>query len=113
MSYDEHLADRIRKLFKDKKVRFEDKKMMGGLCFMVHDKMCVGVMKNEFMARINPEFYEKSLKKKGCHQMDFTGKPLKGFVLISPEGIDTDQDLEYWVNLCLEYNPKAKSSKRK
>jgi TfoX/Sxy family transcriptional regulator of competence genes len=113
MAYSEHLADRIRKVLQERKVRYEDKKMMGGLCIMVKDKMCVGVMADELMARIDPELYDAALKKKGCHQMDFTGKPLKGFVLIKPKGIDMDKDLEYWIDLCLAFNPKAKSSKKK
>ena len=113
MAYSEHLADRIRKVLNDRKVRYEDKKMMGGLCIMVKDKMCVGVMTDELMARIDPELYDAALKKKGCHQMDFTGRPLKGFVLVKPYGIDMDKDLEYWIDLCLAFNPKAKSSKKK
>ncbi|AYB34906.1 TfoX/Sxy family protein [Chryseolinea soli] len=113
MAYDEHLADRIRQIFKEKKVRFEDKKMMGGLCFMVNEKMCVGVVQNELMARIDPAIYEVVLKKKYSREMDFTGRPMKGFVFISPKGIDADKDLEYWVGLCLEYNPKANSSKKR
>ena len=112
MPYDEHLADRIRDVFKSKKVVFEEKKMMGGLCFMVNDKMCVGVMKNKFMARVDPAFYPAALKKKGCHPMDFTGRVLKGFVLVSPAGVDADDDLGYWMDRCLEFNPKAKASKK-
>ena len=112
MPYDEHLADRIRLSLKQKKVAFEEKKMMGGLCFMVDDKMCMGVEKNKLMARVGADNYETSLKKKGCRPMDITGKPLKGFVFVEPKGIDLDKDLEYWVNLCLAHNPNAKSSKK-
>ncbi len=113
MAYDELLADRIRLVLKSKKVPNLEKKMMGGLCFMVDDKMCVGIVKNEFMARIDPDIYEMALSKKGCHTMNFTGRPMKGFVFVTPEGIDLDKDLEYWIQLCLDYNPKAKSSKKK
>ena len=113
MPYDEHLGDRIRALLKQKKVRFEEKKMMGGLCFMVNDKMCVGIVKNELMARVDPGIYDKIVGKKGSHEMDFTGRPMRGFVFVSPQGIDLDKDLEYWIDLCLTYNPKAKASKKK
>lgn len=113
MAYDEHLADRVKEVLRDKRVRFEEKKMMGGLCFMVRDKMCVGVEKDMLMARVGPGVFEKALMKKGCHEMDFTGRPLNGFVFIDPVGIDMDKDLEYWIQLCLDYNPKAKSSKKK
>lgn len=113
MAYSEYLAERIKKVLKEKHVTFEEKMMMGGLCFMVKDKMCVGIVKDKLMARIDPELYEQALKKKGCHEMDFTGKPMKGFVFVDPIGIDMDKDLDYWVQLCLDYNPKAKTSKKK
>lgn len=113
MAYDEFLADRISIILRDKQIIFSEKKMMGGLCFMVEDKMCVGVIKNRLMARIDPDIYEKVLSKKGCREMDFTGKPMKGFVFVEPIGVDMDSDLEYWVQLCLDFNPEAKSSKKK
>ena len=78
MAYDELLADRIRNVLKQKKVGNIEKKMMGGLCFMVDDKMCLGIVKNELMARIDPDFYNTALTKNGCRKMDFTGRPMKG-----------------------------------
>lgn len=86
---------------------------MGGLTFMVDDKMCVGIVKENLMARIDPEFYEEAMTIDGCGPMDFTNRPMKGFVFISPEGVDMEEDLEFWVDKALEYNPKAKSSKKK
>jgi len=65
------------------------------------------------MARINPQIYESALGKKGCREMDFTGRPMKGFVFVDPQGTKTSKDLGYWVNLALEFNKKVKSSKRK
>ena len=113
MAYDENLADRIRRVYREKKVFFEEKKMMGGLCFMVNNKMCTGILKDDLMARIDPEVETEALKKKGCRKMDFTGRPMKGFVFVNPEGTDSEKNLEYWVQLCLDFNPKAKSSKKK
>lgn len=113
MAYNEFLADRIRSAFRNKRVRFEEKKMMGGLCFLVNGKMCIGVEKEKLMARIGPDVYKQVLNKKGCREMDFTGRPMKGFVFIEPEGTDSDKDLEFWVNLSLDYNPKARSSRKK
>lgn len=84
---------------------------MGGIAFMVEDKMCVGVVKDNLMARIDPEIYEQSLQNPGCREMDFTGRPMKGFVFVEPKATDMDDDLTYWIGLALEYNPKTKSSK--
>ena len=94
MAYDEHLADRLSNFLKQKQVLFEEKKMMGGLCFMVDEKMCLGIAGEKLMVRIDPEIYEDCLKQPGCHKMDFTGRPLKGFIFIDPEAIDQDEDLE-------------------
>lgn len=112
MAYDEHLAERVSGVLEKKHVTFETKKMMGGLCYMVNDKMAVGIMNDFLLARIDPEIHQSSLKKKGCRPMDFTGRIMKGFVRIDPIGIDMDKDLGYWIQLCLEFNPKAKSSKK-
>jgi TfoX/Sxy family transcriptional regulator of competence genes len=109
MAYDEKLANRIRE-FLVELPEVDEKQMMGGLAFMVNNKMCVGVIKEEMMARIDPELYEVALEKPGCHPMDFTGRPMKGWVFISPEGLEKIKDMEYWVNLALEFNGKAKAS---
>ena len=119
MAYSEYLADRIHQVLKEKRVRYETKSMMGGLCFMVDDKMCCGIHYDKkratdlLMARIGEEAYAKAILKEGCHPMDFTGRPMKGYVFITPDGFDLDQDLEYWIQLCLDFNPLAKRSKRK
>ena len=103
MPYSELLADRIRQVLKQKRVAYEEKKMMGGLTFMVDKKMCVGIVKDDLMARVGKDNYENALKKKGCRKMDFTGKPLKGFVFVDAEGIDLDDDLEAWIDQALEF----------
>jgi len=110
---DQHLADRVANLLKQKMIAYEEKKMMGGLCFMVDGKMCIGINKDEMMARIDPDFYEEALKEEGCKEMKFTGRPMKGFVYIDAHGIDADENLEKWVQRCLDFNPKAKSSKKR
>ena len=113
MAYDHFLADRVKNILEEKGSSFEEKKMFGGLCYMVDGKMCIGVESEKLMARIGPDAYEAALQKPGCEEMNFTGRPLKGFVYILPEAIDTDQDLEYWVQLCLDFMPFAKASKKK
>lgn len=113
MAYDEFLAERVRQVLQEKHVLSEEKKMMGGLCFMVDDKMCVGIMADKLMARINPLDYETLLKMPNVKPMEFTGRPLKGFLFIEPEGIDSADDLSYWIQLCIDFNPLAKSSKKR
>jgi len=113
MPYNEFLADRVRLLMQEKRVGFYEKKMFGGLVFMVDDKMCVGIMKDELMVRIDPEQSDEALKRTGCSLMDFTGASMKGFMMIDLEGTDMDEDLESWVQMALDYNPRAKASKKK
>lgn len=112
MSYNEQLSHRIREsLMHVNKV--EEKVMFGGLCFMVNDKMCIGVVKDEIMCRIDPDIYDEVLEKPGCRPMDFSGKSMKGFVFVDEYGIKNKKDLDYWIQLCLQFNPKAKASKKK
>lgn len=116
MAYSEFLADRVRQRFSSKSSVVE-KKMMGGLIFMVNKKMCVGIDTDRksgddrLMVRVGKEPYEKLLKKKGCREMDFTGKPMKGFLFIYPEGFDNEKDLDFWVSKALEFNNQAVKSK--
>jgi TfoX/Sxy family transcriptional regulator of competence genes len=113
MPYDELLEQRVRLFFDAKRIKHESKRMMGGLCFMVKGKMCVGVEKNRLMARIGPDAYEGALTRKGCRPMDFTGRPMRGFVFVQTEGLKSDKDLAFWLELALAYNPTAKKSARK
>ena len=87
--------------------------MMGGLCFMVNGKMCVGVEKKHLMARIGPDAYDDALTRKGCRPMDFTGRPMRGFVFVEREGMKSDEELVFWLELALAYNPAAKKSRRR
>lgn len=112
MAFDENLANRIREALVGLE-KVEEKNMFGGVCFMVDGKMCVGVVKDEMMCRINPALDEVVLEKTGCRQMDFTGKRMKGYVFVSDEGMRTQQAFDYWVGLCLEFNSLAKASKKK
>ena len=113
MAYDEHLAERIRGILDERKINYLDKKMMGGLVFMVDDKMCIGIVKDNLMARIGEEKYPEALQKDGCKEMNFTGRPLKGYVFVEPQAVDMEDELEYWVKLCLDFNPLAKASKKR
>lgn len=113
MAYDEHLADRVRQVLEERHVSTEEKKMMGGLCFMVNGKMCAGIVDDRLMARVDPMVYEQVLQRDGAREMDFTGRPMRGFVFVESDGIDEDEDLFFWIDLCLEFNPRAKSSQKR
>ena len=112
MAFNEKIAQRIRESLLEVK-RVKEKEMMGGLTFMVNDKMCIGIIKDEMMCRIDPELQEIALKKTGCRIMDFTGRPMKGYVMVNENGMKTKKEFEYWINLCLDFNNQAKSSKKK
>lgn len=113
MAYSEYLADRVRNSLKENNTGFEEKRMFGGLSFFVDEKLCVGVYGEELLVRIPPEKQDEYLQKEGCRLLDDSGKSMKGFLLISPEGVDMDEDLDKWVKRCLDFNPKARLSKRK
>jgi TfoX/Sxy family transcriptional regulator of competence genes len=113
MAYNEKLADRVREIIAATHNISEEKKMFGGLCFMVDDKMCLGVESERIMVRLDPAKYDEVMEKDGCAPMDFTGKVMKGYVFVDNEFLKTKKQLDYWVQLALEYNQFAKSSKKK
>jgi TfoX/Sxy family transcriptional regulator of competence genes len=112
MAYNEKLADRTREIIAQTHKNIEEKKMFGGLCFMVNDKMCIGVEKDRLMVRLDPAKYDEVIEKEGCIPMDFTGKVMKGFVFVNEEVLNTKKKLEYWVKLALDYNRIVKASKK-
>ena len=113
MAYSEFLAQKVDDYLSHQGVEFDRRKMFGGLSFMVDGKMCIGVGDEQLMCRIGPEVYDQALARHGCEIMAFTGRPMKGFVYVSKEGHEKDQDFAFWLDLCLTYNPLAKKSKRK
>jgi TfoX/Sxy family transcriptional regulator of competence genes len=102
MAYDEGLAERLREVLGNRK-DVTEKKMFGGIAFMVSGNMCCGVVNDTLMARVGPDQYEAVLKKPHARKMDFTGKPLKGFVYVAPEGFESDDELADWGGLCLDF----------
>jgi len=110
MAYDEYLGDRINRIIQSKKANFFAKKMIGGLVFMVNEKMCCGIHIDKkygdslLMAKIGEEAYLEEIKKEVCLPMDFTGRPMKGYIYITPKGFDLDEDLEYWIQRAVNYN---------
>jgi hypothetical protein len=102
MAYDEGLAERIRQVVIDRPAVAE-KKMFGGLAFMLNDYMFCGVTNDDLMARVGPDNYTAALTKPNVREMDFTGRPMKGYVFVTPAGVESDADLQYWVDLCAEF----------
>ncbi|HWD90355.1 MAG TPA: TfoX/Sxy family protein [Mucilaginibacter sp.] len=111
MPYDEKLADRVREALVDVP-KVTEKKMFRGVTFMVDDKMCVSVSANELMLRLDPDLTEKLVEENGARPMVHGGKHMKGFIYIGPERFKNQKDFDHWIQLALEYNPMAKSSKK-
>lgn len=95
MPFDQGLAQRVRETLDHPGVT--EKKMFGGLCFLLRGNMCVGVTGENLMVRVGPDAYAESLAQPHAREMDFTGKPLKGFVFVAPEGFDDDGELRAWI----------------
>lgn len=112
MAYNERISNRIREALAHLP-GVEEKYMFGGVCYMLNGKMCVGVAQDEMMCRIGPDAYEAALERTGCREMVFTGKPMKGYVFVNEEGMKGKKDFEYWIGLCVDFNKKAKASKKK
>ncbi len=102
MAYDDGLAQRVREALASEAGVIE-KRMFGGLAFMVRGNMCCGVSGKDLMARVGPDAYEEALGRPFARPMDFTGRPLRGFVYVGSEGCATDEELSGWVNRCLEF----------
>jgi len=102
MPYDETLADRIRKVVRRRK-GFVEKKMFGGVGFLLNGNMCVGVWKNSLVVRFDREEHEATLAMERVRPFDITGRVMKGWALIDPEGIASDEMLKYWIELAIGY----------
>lgn len=103
MAYNEELARRVRLRLADLP-DIEEKAMMGGLTFMYNGKMCVGIFKDELMCRINPALHDELVEQTGCRTMDFTKRPMIGYVLVDDSGMRNGKEFDYWIQLCLEFN---------
>jgi TfoX/Sxy family transcriptional regulator of competence genes len=100
MSFDEGLAERLREVLRSESA-ISEKKMFGGLAFMCRDYMFVGIVGDTLMARVGPSSYEQALARPHVREMDFTGKPMKGYVYVDSPGFEEDAALAHWVNHCL------------
>ena len=102
MAYDEDLAERVRQVMAGL-TPFTEKKMFGGLAFMVRGNMAGGIVKQDLMVRVGPEAYDAALTRPFVRPMEFTGRAMKGMIFVSPEGVDDQQDLKRWVGLGVDF----------
>jgi TfoX/Sxy family transcriptional regulator of competence genes len=102
MAYDEGLAERAREVLADLP-GFVEKKMFGGIGFMLHGNMACGVNGNELIVRVGPANYEHALGKPHTRPFDMTGRPMRGWVMVAPEGLESDAGLEDWVKRGVEF----------
>ena len=102
MAYDESLARRVRQSLRSKR-QVTERNMFGGVAFMLRGHMFVGVTGKDLMARVGPVNYSSALAKKGAREMDFTGRPMRGYVFVDPEALSSSADLKRWVGLCADF----------
>jgi TfoX/Sxy family transcriptional regulator of competence genes len=112
MAYDQKLAGRIRERLCELP-NIEEKEMMGGVVFMYNDKMCLGVIGDEMMCRIDPEQQDQAVEQHGCRTMQLGKRPMKGYIVVEEIAMRSTEDFEYWIQLALVFNPLARSSKKK
>ena len=103
MAYDETLADRIRDVLADHADRVREQKMFGGIAFMVDGHMTVGVVNDELMARVGADGEDDALAQPHARTMDFTGRPMTGFIQVAAAGVATDEDVKAWVDRSLAF----------
>ena len=114
MAYDKNLAHIIREFLSQvPNLEIEEKEMFSGLAFMVNGKMCINVSDENLMCRFDPEKTEEVAERDGFLPMVMKGKVLKGYCYVEPQGFKNKKEFDYWMNLCLDFNSRAKSSKKK
>ena len=102
MAYDEGLAERLREIFEGRR-GIAEKRMFGGLCFLLNGNMVVGIVRDELMVRVGPNEHATVLSLPHVRPMDFTKQPMKGFAFVGPDGFDSQADLEAWVARCVRF----------
>ena len=112
MPRDEALADRVKAALA-RIPRVEQKRMFGGITFMVRGKMCVSAGAERIMCRIDPAIHDAALQHKGCRTVVMKGRQYRGFVYVEAAAVRAKRDLDYWIGLALDYNDKAKAATRK
>jgi TfoX/Sxy family transcriptional regulator of competence genes len=112
VAINENLTNRVRELLADVD-KVEEKKMFSGIAFMIDEKLCIAVRGDNIMLRIDPAIHDELVEKPGCSSMIMKGKDLDGYVVVDESALNTKKQLNYWINLALDYNPKAERSKKR
>jgi len=111
MPYNEKLADRIREALIDVP-KVKEKVMFSGVAFLVDDKMCINVGPDRIMCRIDPEIHDQLVEERACRTMIMKGREYKGYILVNEEDVAKKAELDFWIKQCLDFNARAKSSKK-
>lgn len=112
MAINEQLTDRVRQAFAETP-GVEEKKMFSGIAFMVNNKLCVSVSNNRIMCRVDPDLHNALIRKPGCATVVMKGRDYKGYIWVDESVLTSKKQIDYWVNLALEFNPKAKATVKK
>lgn len=112
MAYNENLANKIRQALAHLP-DVEEKKMFGGVAFMVDGKMCLTAGADRMMCRIDPNFHQEAIAKTGCRTVVMKGRDYKGYIYVNEDNLQTPAEFNYWINLALDFNKKAKASDKK
>lgn len=112
MAYDEALAERIRSVLADRD-GVTEQRMFGGMAFLIGGRMAVGVVRDELMVRVGPDVHDDAIARSHVRPMDFTGRPMRGFVYVAPAGIVGDPDLQRWVEAGASFAASQAPSKRR
>ncbi len=114
MAYDLNLAQKVSEYLRNiPNIEVQEQKMYGGLVFMINGKMCVNIVENKLMCRFDPQQQDEIKQRKGYQKLLMGGKEYTGYCYVEEEGYETEESFAYWIDLCLAFNPKAKSSKKK
>ena len=113
MPFDESLGRRVASALDDINIEYTEKRMFGGLGFMINEKMCIGVVKDELMVRVLDEKLDEVFKLANVRPMDFTGRPMKGFIFVEPAGVKDSDSLMRFVDLAVEFGKLGKVSTKK
>lgn len=102
MAFSSALADRVRHATRSRR-DLTEKKMFGGLGFLLHGNMCVGIMASSLIVRVGPDAYAAALKQPNVAEFNVTGRPMKGWIVVEPDGLESDRQLEAWIAKAVEF----------